>query len=122
MPTDLLRTETLAAKPSIVLPLLPLLLFVAPIAEETLFRGWLWQALRRQGMAPVPTAAISAGLWLLLHAPSGMARLPTLLPLAVLLSIARHHGGVRSSLLLHVVNNAIVAAAIGLALLATGNK
>jgi len=87
---------------------------VAPVVEELFFRGWLWTALRRI-WGPVPTALSTGGLFLLIHAPGGMIRLFILLPITILLSVARHRAdSVRASLTVHAVNNAIVAAEVWL--------
>jgi membrane protease YdiL (CAAX protease family) len=87
---------------------------VAPVVEELFFRGWLWTALR-EIWGPVATALCTGGLFLLTHAPGGMTRLFILLPITILLSVARHRGdSVRASLTLHAVNNGIVAAEVWL--------
>jgi membrane protease YdiL (CAAX protease family) len=87
---------------------------VAPAVEELFFRGWLWTALRRI-WGPVPTALCTGGLFLLMHAPGGKARLFILLPITIILSVARHRGdSVRASLTVHMVNNGVVAAEVWL--------
>ena len=81
----------------------------APIVEELFFRGWLWTALRRS-WGVWPTAVCTAGLWLAVHAIDAPARVLMLLPMAVLLSLARHYGNsVRASLVVHLVNNGVAA-------------
>jgi membrane protease YdiL (CAAX protease family) len=93
---------------------------VAPVVEELFFRGWLWTALRRI-WGPVPTALCTGGLFLLAHAPGGMPRLFILLPVTILLSVARHRGdSVRAALTVHAVNNGIVAAEVWLLPLLSG--
>jgi membrane protease YdiL (CAAX protease family) len=92
---------------------------VAPIAEELFFRGWLWTALRRS-WGVWPTAVCTAGMWLAVHALDAPARVLMLLPMAVLLSLARYYGNsVRASLAVHIVNNA-TASVIQLAALLFG--
>jgi membrane protease YdiL (CAAX protease family) len=87
---------------------------VAPVVEELFFRGWLWTALRRI-WGPVPTALCTGGLFLLTHAPDGRTRLFILLPITIILSVARHRGdSVRASLMVHAVNNGAVAAEVWL--------
>jgi hypothetical protein len=97
-------------RPIVLAIRLVLIVAVAPLAEELFFRGWLWSALR-QSWSAWPTALVTAGLWLLVHALSAPIRVPILLPQAILLSLARHYGGsVRASLPIHVVNNAAALA------------
>jgi membrane protease YdiL (CAAX protease family) len=91
--------------PILLTTMLLLAVLGAPIAEELFFRGWLWTALRRS-WSVWPTALCTAGLWLAIHAIDGPLRVLILLPTAILLCLARHHGGsVRASLLVHIVNN-----------------
>ena len=82
---------------------------VAPVSEELFFRGWLWEGLRRH-WGVWPTAALTAGLFTLAHATTSLYKPLMVLPLAVLLSVARHVGGsVRASLALHALNNGVAA-------------
>jgi membrane protease YdiL (CAAX protease family) len=109
LPTPTIPT-TLATPGTFGLSLLKVteLCLVAPVVEEMFFRGWLWTALRRI-WGPVPTALCTGGLFLLIHVAGGVVRLFILLPITILLSIARHRGdSVRASLTVHAVNNAIV--------------
>lgn len=88
----------------------------APIAEEIFYRGWLWDGLRRS-WGPLATAAATSVLWLLIHAPDGLARVTILLPGAIVLSYARHRGGsVWAPLIIHAANNAVAAGIAWLAL------
>lgn len=92
-------------RPIVLAIRLVLIVAVAPLAEELFFRGWLWTALR-QSWSAWPTALVTAGLWLVVHAVGGPVRVVILLPQAILLSVARHYGSsVRASLPIHVVNN-----------------
>jgi membrane protease YdiL (CAAX protease family) len=88
----------------------------APLWEELFFRGWLWTGLRhRWGMLPVMLA--TALPWLLAHLSDGLARPLFLIPGAIFLSLAREYcGGVRASLVLHLLNNLVVMLFIGLAM------
>jgi uncharacterized protein len=106
----------MSAGPIVLAGHMLLLAAVAPVAEELFFRGWLWTALRRS-WGVWPTALCTAGPWLAMHTLDGPIRAVLLLPTAVLLSLARHHGGsVRASLALHLANNT-TAVAIQLAVL-----
>ncbi len=80
---------------------------LSPLWEEFFFRGWLWTGLRRHwGTLPVMVA--TAVPWLALHMFDGLLRPLYLLPMAVMLCLARQYcGGVRASITLHVLNNLI---------------
>jgi hypothetical protein len=97
-------------RPVVLAIRLLLVIAVAPLAEELFFRGWLWTALRRSWGA-WPTALVTGGVWLAVHALNAPFRALILLPQAILLSLARHYGGsVRASLPIHVANNAAAVA------------
>jgi membrane protease YdiL (CAAX protease family) len=85
----------------------------APVAEELFFRGWLWAGLRRRWGA-WRTGGATGLLFLLVHGLGGEWRqLAALVPVVVLLSLARELGGsVRASLMVHVVNNGLPAAGL----------
>lgn len=80
---------------------------LSPLWEEFFFRGWLWTGLRRYwGTLPVMLATTVP--WLALHLFDGLLRPLFLLPMAVMLCLARQYcGGVRASITLHVLNNLI---------------
>jgi membrane protease YdiL (CAAX protease family) len=78
---------------------------LAPFAEEMMFRGWLWTALRRSW--PGFHCTLATGLiWVLTHFGEGPAKLAILAPVALALGIARQFGASwRGSLLLHLALN-----------------
>jgi membrane protease YdiL (CAAX protease family) len=77
---------------------------LAPLSEELFFRGWLWTGLRKHWGA-LPTGVLTGTIWLALHSASIVV---WLLPVAVMLSIARHFGqSVRVSITLHMLYNFI---------------
>jgi len=81
---------------------------IAPIAEELFFRGWLWTALRKS-WSPAKTMVWTTGPWLALHFMDGTWRAFLLLPIGILLALARHYGdSIRASLILHLMNNGMV--------------
>lgn len=87
---------------------------LAPLCEELFFRGWLWTGLRRHwGAAQVMLA--TALPWLLVHMADGGVQRPLfLIPAAILFSLARHLcGGVRASIVLHVLNNLLAVGLLG---------
>jgi membrane protease YdiL (CAAX protease family) len=84
------------------------LVVIEPVCEEVFFRGWLWTGLRNH-WGPLPTAALTGTAWLVLHLFASTATPVWLLPVAVILSIARHFGGsVRASIALHILYNSII--------------
>ena len=95
--------DTSHLAPKIILMLTTGLL--APVAEELFFRGWLWTGLRRHWNAGVVSLATGC-FWLVPHFTEGLSRGATLIPLAILLSVARHYcDSVLASITLHLVNN-----------------
>lgn len=88
----------------------------APIIEELFFRGWLWVGLRREGGA-LAASFVSGLLFLAIHLPEGLPRVILLIPLAILLSLARHvSGSLRGSVALHAWNNILAIAVPWIAL------
>jgi membrane protease YdiL (CAAX protease family) len=85
---------------------------LTPIAEEVFFRGWLWTSLRRF-WAPFIVMTVTGIGWLVPHMLGGVNLALRLLPLAVILSLARLFcGSVSATIGLHVLNNACVFLAI----------
>jgi membrane protease YdiL (CAAX protease family) len=81
---------------------------LAPPCEELFYRGWLWTGLQRHWGA-LPTAALTGTVWLALHFDRQLTTLVLLLPVAVILSVARYVGrSVRASIALHMLYNFIV--------------
>jgi membrane protease YdiL (CAAX protease family) len=78
---------------------------LAPLSEELFYRGWLWTGLRKHWGA-LPTGALTGVAWLVGHSAGAVV---WLLPVAVMLSVARHFGqSVRASIALHMLYNFIV--------------
>jgi membrane protease YdiL (CAAX protease family) len=81
---------------------------IGPLSEELFFRGWLWVGLR-QHWGVLATALLTSALWLVLHFGQGILTPVYLLPVAVMLAVARHFGGsVRAPFAIHVIYNAVV--------------
>jgi membrane protease YdiL (CAAX protease family) len=92
--------------PDIVALKVALVVGLAPVSEELFFRGWLWEAFRRRGLAIFTTACLTSLPWLLLHGLDAPGRILFLIPAAVVISFARHLGhSVFASLAVHVANN-----------------
>jgi membrane protease YdiL (CAAX protease family) len=85
---------------------------IAPIAEESLFRGWLWTGLQRH-WAVLPTALLTSTFWLALHVEREYPLKPlVLVPVAIILALARHLGkSVRAPIALHMIYNLSTAGA-----------
>jgi membrane protease YdiL (CAAX protease family) len=84
------------------------LILVEPLCEELFYRGWLWTGLRRH-WGGLTTAALTGTIWLALHLSVSADSPAWLLPVAIILSLARHFGGsVRASIALHMLYNSII--------------
>jgi membrane protease YdiL (CAAX protease family) len=82
------------------------IVLLAPLCEELFFRGWLWSGVQKH-WGPLPTAALTSTAWIASH--FSVSKVAWLLPVAVILSVARHFGrSVRASIPLHMLNNFIV--------------
>ncbi|MBI3759175.1 MAG: CPBP family intramembrane metalloprotease [Deltaproteobacteria bacterium] len=80
---------------------------LVPLAEELLFRGWLWTALQRRWDV-LPTALLTSAVWLAMHLGLEISTPVVLLPVAVILALARHFGrSVYASIALHAVYNLV---------------
>ena len=111
---DFARSNTLdvltnfaAAGPVALTAAVLLVGLLAPVSEELFFRGWLWEALRLRGHGTVTIGLLTTLPWLLLHGIDSPGRVVFLVPAGAALFYARlRDGGVRASLLVHMVNNA----------------
>jgi membrane protease YdiL (CAAX protease family) len=78
---------------------------LAPIAEEMMFRGWLWTSLR-QSWPGFACTLVTGLLWLLTHAAEGPTKIAILAPVALLLGLMRQHSAsLRAPILLHLALN-----------------
>jgi membrane protease YdiL (CAAX protease family) len=85
---------------------------LTPIAEEVFFRGWLWTSLRRF-WTPFTVMAVTGLGWVAPHMLGSANTALRLLPLAVILGLARHFcRSVSASIGLHALNNACVCIAL----------
>jgi membrane protease YdiL (CAAX protease family) len=89
------------------IPILLVVLVLAPVAEELFFRGWLWNALSKHWGALL-TASVTGFLWLFVHLEQGIFMPAALLPIAVILALARHFGrSVYASIAVHATLNLV---------------
>ena len=101
-------SATFAAHPSLFV----LMTLLGPVAEELFFRGWLWTALRRFWM-PLPVMIATGSSWVGMHMLDDIQTARRLIPLAIVLSLARHFcGSVGATIGLHALNNVFVAVAL----------
>jgi membrane protease YdiL (CAAX protease family) len=94
-----------SVSPRVVLLRTFALVLMAPLAEELFFRGWLWNGLRQRWNA-LPTALFTAAFWLVLHLDRGLSLVALLLPVALVLTLARQVGkSVWATIPLHGIYN-----------------
>jgi len=78
---------------------------LAPVAEEMMFRGWLWTSLR-QSWPGFACTLVTGLLWLLTHASEGPIKIAILAPVALLLGLMRQQSAsLRAPILLHLALN-----------------
>ncbi len=78
---------------------------LAPLSEELFLRGWMWTALRKNRDVQ-STAMLTGGIWLVGHLANGFGAPIGLLPVAIILSAARHVGqSVRAPIAIHAIYN-----------------
>lgn len=82
----------------------------ASIAEEICFRGMLYGGLRT-AMGPLAAALLSAGLWGVLHATTGLSAVPVLIGLGIALAfLFEKTGSIVPGIILHAINNSLALA------------
>ena len=80
-------------------------LFIAPVVEELIFRGWLWTGLQKR-WSTLPIVLVTSALFIAIHFPPTIVILAVRIPGDLLLAAARHFGrSVRAPIALHVINN-----------------
>lgn len=82
---------------------------VAPVYEEVIFRGFLWQGLVNSRLGLVGASLITSGLFTLIHASQyGWFELMAVFSLGMLLAFARHFShSLWLPILLHILNNGL---------------
>ena len=99
-PTDYVLTGIIVAN----------LALLAPIAEELLFRGWLYTALRAR-LRFRWSFLITAALFAAMHWDANHRHMVLVLPLAVALGVLRETtGSIKPTVLLHAVYNLVIIA------------
>jgi uncharacterized protein len=84
-----------------------LIVIVAPISEETCFRGMLFGGLRER-LPRIAAALISGLIFGALHAPSGASAVPPLIVFGFLLCLLYEKtGSIVPGIMLHMLNNSV---------------
>ncbi len=101
---------------SVFPPLLWLAVIVfAPASEEALFRGFLFEGLRRSRIGLAGAIVLPAAVWSLFHFQYGLYEIVTIFFLGVLFGIVRFKtGSLWSVLLMHAFGNLIAMLAVAL--------
>ncbi len=91
-----------------------ILSLLGPIAEELLFRGWLWERLKVYWNV-VAVMAFTCTTFLSMHwFAYGWIKLPSIAAIALTLTLVRWYcGSVRASMIMHVFWNAVGAVIYG---------
>jgi len=92
-------------------PLIALLavVIIAPIFEELIFRGFLFNGLQHSRLGVTGSIIVTSLLFVLIHAGQyDLSVLAMLIPLALMLGIARHRSGsIYLPIYLHFINNLV---------------
>lgn len=84
------------------------LIFVAPLLEEVFFRGFLFEGLRRSWMGGTGAVVLTALVWVGVHGEEDPLHLAAIFVFGVVLGIARlRTGSIRTSFVMHALNNCI---------------
>lgn len=79
---------------------------IAPIFEEVLFRGFLFEGIRRSRLGSIGSILITSLLWTIIHTQYDLYFMGVLFALGILLGMARlKTGSAYLTILLHSVNN-----------------
>jgi len=104
------------AAPWLAFVIFAIVVFVAPICEEIVYRGLLWGAVERLGANRWVALAVTTLLFALAHFE--LTRTPLLLVVAIPIALARlYTGGLLSSIVAHQINNLLPGIALLLGLL-----
>jgi membrane protease YdiL (CAAX protease family)/uncharacterized RDD family membrane protein YckC len=107
---DIARDLGLDAGVLAAIPVVALIVVLAPIAEEIFFRGMLFGGLRRR-LTTVPAAAISAVVFGALHATTGISAVPPLIIFGFMLALLYERtGSLVPGMVAHALNNALALA------------
>ena len=107
---DIARDLGLDAGVLAAIPVVVLIVVVAPIAEEIFFRGMLFGGLRKR-LSTFPAAAISALVFGALHATTEITAVPPLIVFGFMLALLYERtGSLVPGMIAHAFNNALALA------------
>ena len=107
---DIARDLGLDAGVLAAIPVVALIVVVAPIAEEIFFRGMLFGGLRKR-LSTFAAAAISALVFGALHATTGITAVPPLIVFGFVLALLYERtGSLVPGMIAHALNNALALA------------
>ncbi|HEY8638924.1 MAG TPA: CPBP family glutamic-type intramembrane protease [Solirubrobacterales bacterium] len=107
---DIARDLGLDAGVLAAIPVVALIVVVAPIAEEIFFRGMLFGGLRKR-LSTFPAAAISALVFGALHGTTGITAVPPLIVFGFMLALLYERtGSLVPGMIAHAFNNALALA------------
>lgn len=89
-----------------------IIVLLAPVAEELLFRGYLMPALARSPLGLAGAAVVSSALWTVLHVYSLPAMVLVFLMGLLLSWMFARTGSLRVPIVAHVANNLLAAASL----------
>lgn len=84
---------------------------LAPITEEIIFRGYIFDMLReicmRKHISSTPAYILSAALFAVMHSPANWVMAVPYFLSGLIFAIAYDHGSIHCSILAHVINNSL---------------
>jgi membrane protease YdiL (CAAX protease family) len=94
-----------------------LVVILAPIAEETLFRGFLFEGFRRSRLGLVGTILVTSLVWTALHAGYSVSSLGAIFVIGLVMGVVRYKtGSLWSTMLMHALYNAVGMTMIALSI------
>jgi hypothetical protein len=89
----------------------------APVFEETLFRGFLFEGFRQSKLGPIGAIGLTALGWSLLHVQYGFYDIATIFVLGIILGIVRMKtDSLWSPLIMHAFNNLVAMILVALSI------
>lgn len=103
---EIFSRELVQTSPNLVLLVLATVI-AAPLAEEIVFRGFLWRGYVHLPEGPVGAILVSAALWAVIHIQYGAVGIGIILAAGLLFGTARYFGkSVLVPIVMHVAMNA----------------
>ena len=97
--------------PGAPIPLLIAVVLLAPVCEELVFRGFVFDGLGRSRLGPCGAVILTSVVWAAMHTQYDLYGFVTVFAVGILLGLARHRtGSVFPAILIHCVNNVVASA------------